>query len=204
MKSIVAIGALALVAGAASADTIFDNGQFGANISSVGGAFGSDIYGQSFVVPNNGDNVLVQFGMWLAGGDGGAPLVSIDLWGDDGSNHPDENNVLVSGTQHQGVLPNLTRIDTFSNIALVPGQRYWIVINGLHDQTSQGTYASTWDNGTNTIPSGNMDWSNDLGNSWSGGIPNGDWGVYARLTVPAPGAAALLGLGGLCALRRRR
>ncbi len=201
MKIAIGVAALAMMAGAACADTIIDNGQFGVNIGSVGGAFGSDIYGQSFLCPT--DNVLVEFGMWLQGGDGGAPLVSIDLWADDGSNHPDENNVLVSGTQHQGVLANLTRIDTFTNIALIPGQRYWITINGLHDQNSQGSYSSTWDNGSNTIPDGNMDWSNDLGNSWSGGIPNGDWGVYARF-VPAPGALGLLGAAGILGLRRRR
>lgn len=203
MKVAVGITALAVIAGAACADTIIDNGQFGANISSVGGQFGSDVYGQSFLCPA-GDNVLIQFGMWLAGGDGGAPLVSIDLWGDDGANHPDENNVIVSGTQHQGVLNTLTRIDTFTNVSLTPGQRYWIVINGLHDQNSQGSYASTWDGGTNTISDGNMDWSNDLGNSWSGGIPNGDWGVFAHFTIPAPGSVGLLAAGGLLALRRRR
>ncbi|HYC31189.1 MAG TPA: hypothetical protein VEB59_02820 [Gemmatimonadales bacterium] len=195
------LSALAGTAGIACADTIIDNGQFGANIGSVGGQFGSDVYGQSFIAP--ADNVIVQFGMWLIGGDGGAPLVSIDLWADDGANHPDETNVLVSGTQHQGVLGALTRVDTFTNLALTPGQRYWIVINGLHDQTSQGSYSSTWDSGANTVPDGNMDWSNDLGLSWSGGIPNGDWGVYARL-VPAPGAAGLLALSGIAALRRRR
>jgi hypothetical protein len=203
MNAGIGIVALALVAGAASADTIIDNGQFGTNIGSVGGLFGSDIYGQSFICPPT-DNVLIQFGMWLQGGDGGAPLVSIDLWADDGSNHPDENNILVSGTQHQGVLPELVRVDTFSNIALTPGQRYWIVINGLHDQSSQGAYSSTWDGGANTIPDGNMDWSNDLGFSWSGGIPNGDWGVFAHLTIPAPASAGVLAAAGLLGLRRRR
>jgi hypothetical protein len=199
--AVIALSVLAGSALVANADTIIDNGQFGGNIGSVGGEFGSDVYGQSFIAP--ADNVIAQFGMWLVGGDGGAPLVSIDLWADDGSNHPDESNVLIPGTQHQGVLGALTRVDTFSNFALVPGQRYWIVINGLHDQTSQGSYSSTWDNGIDSVPSGNMDWSNDLGATWSGGIPNGDWGVYARF-VPAPGATGLLALGGLAALRRRR
>lgn len=195
--------AIAFTAGLASAQTIFDNGQFGANISPIGGASGSDIYAQSFVCP--ADNRIVQFGMWLAGGDGGAPAVRIDLWGNDGNGQADENNVLVAGTIHQGVLPTLTRIDTFTSFDLVPGNTYWIVINGLIDQQSPSSYASTWDNGTNTIPSGHMDWSNDLGNSWSGGIPNGDWGVYAKfIPVPAPASAGLLALGGLAAMRRRR
>jgi hypothetical protein len=198
-----ALAVLALSAGAVSADTIIDNGQFGVNIGSVGGEFGSDVYGQSFLCP--ADNVLVQFGLWLQGGDGGAPLVSIDLWGDDGSNHPDETNVLVSGTQHQGLLPQLIRVDTFTSATLVPGQRYWIVINGLHDQVSQGSYNSTWDGGADTVPNARMDWSNDLGFSWSGGIGEGDWGVYARFTpIPAPSAAGLLAIAGLVGIRRRR
>ncbi|MDQ7014606.1 MAG: hypothetical protein Q9O74_12030 [Planctomycetota bacterium] len=197
------IAALVLTAGLASAQTVIDNGQFGVNISSIGGANGSDIYAQSFVVPT--DNRLIQFGMWLQGGGQDAPAVRIDLWGNDANNQADENNVLVSGTVHQGNLDNLTRIDTFTSIDLVPGNTYWIVINGLIDQTSGGVYASTWDGGTNTIASGHMDWSNDLGNTWSGGIDNGDFGVYASFVpVPTPGTAGLLALGGLAAMRRRR
>lgn len=196
----VAVAALVAMAGVASADVI-DNGEFGPNIGSIGGATGSDVYGQSFIAP--ADNVLVQFGMWLAGGGNEPPAVRIDLWADDGSNHPDENNILVAGTTHQGTLDTLTRIDTLTNFALTPGERYWVVINGIIDQNSAGSYSSTWDGGTDTIPDGNMDWSNDLGATWSGGIPNGDFGVYVE-TIPTPGSLALLGLGGLAACRRRR
>ena len=203
MKAMTLAAAIAATAGLASAQTIFDNGQFGANISSVGGAGGSDIYAQSFVAP--ADNRIVQFGMWLQGGGSDAPAVRIDLWGNDANGQADENNVLVAGTTHQGDLVDLTRIDTFTSYDLVPGDTYWIVINGLIDQQSSGAYASTWDGGTNTIPSGHMDWSNDLGNTWSGGIANGDWGIYASFVpVPAPASAALLAFGGLTAMRRRR
>lgn len=195
------LAAIALTAGLASAQTIIDNGQFGVNISSVGGASGSDIYAQSFICPT--DNVITQFGMWLQGGGSGAPAVRIDLWGTDGNGQADENNIIVAGTTHQGDLVDLTRIDSFTNTALVAGETYWIVINGLIDQTSSGVYASTWDNGTNTITSGHMDWSNDLGNTWSGGIANGDWGVYASF-IPTPATTGLLALGGLTAMRRRR
>jgi MYXO-CTERM domain-containing protein len=202
LKTVLCSALIAASASAASAD-IIDNGQFGANISSVGGATGSDIYGQSFIAPN--ENLLLRFGMWLSGGGANAPAVRIDLWADDGSNHPDESNVLVSGTVHQGNLASLTRIDTLTNFVLTPGTRYWVVINGLIDQNSAGNYASTWDGGTNTVASGNMDWSNDLGNTWSGGIPNGDFGVYVETApVPAPAGLALLSLAGLTAVRRRR
>ncbi len=192
------LGALLAMTVTASA-TVIDNGQFGPNIGSVGGAYGSDIYGQSFIAP--ADNVLVKFGMWLQGGDATGPKVSIDLWADDGSNHPDETKVLVSGTVWSGYLADLTRIDTTTSYALVPGQRYWIVINGMIDQQNQFSYNSTWDGGTNTIKDGNMDWSNDMGATWSGGIPNGDWGVYIE-TVPEPTTLALLALAALM-LRRR-
>ena len=199
IMKLVAVAAAAATTTFASA-TIIDNGQFGTNIGSVGGASGSDIYAQSFVAP--ADNVLVQYGMWLAFGGSDAPLVSIDLWADDGFGHADENNILISGTQHQGNLDDLTRIDTFTNYALTPGNTYWVVINGLHDQVSSGSYSSTWDGGINTIPDGIMEWSNDLGVSWSG-ITGGDWGVYIETAVPAPGALALLGLAGLTRRRRR-
>jgi hypothetical protein len=197
--NLVAVAAAAATTTVASA-TIIDNGQFGPNIGSVGGQFGSDIYAQSFVAP--ADNVLVQFGMWLSGGGNDAPLVSIDLWADDGFGHADENNILISGTMHQGDLPALTRIDTFTNYALTPGETYWVVINGLNDQTSQGSYNSTWDGGTDTVPSGIMEWSNDLGVTWNG-IAGGDWGVYIETVVPGPGVLALLGLAGLVGRRRR-
>jgi MYXO-CTERM domain-containing protein len=199
----IGFGLCALLAASASA-TVIDNGQFGANIGSVGGMFGSDIYAQSFTCPS--DNLLTEFGMWLqGGGQGTAPAVRIDLWADDGTNHPDENNVIVAGTTWQGDLPELTRIDTFTSTALTPGQRYWVVINGMIDQNSQGTYNSSWDVFADTIPGERMDWSNDLGSSWSFGIGDSDWAVRIVTTeVPAPGAAALLGLGGLVSARRRR
>jgi MYXO-CTERM domain-containing protein len=194
---------LGLALSASAFGTVIDNGQFGANISAVGGAGGSDIYAQSFTAP--ADNLLTEFGMWLAGGQGGAPAVRIDLWADDGANHPDENNILIAGTTWQGELADLTRIDTFTSYVLNPGQKYWVVINGLIDQNSPGSYASTWDGGLDTIPGERMDWSNDLGQNWSFGIGDADWGVRIVTTeVPAPGAAALLGLGGLIAGRRRR
>ncbi len=197
------IAALALTAGLASAQTVIDNGQFGANLGSVGGAAGSDIYAQSFIAPT--DNRLIQFGMWLQGGGQDAPAVRIDLWGNDANNQADENNILVAGTTQQGDLANLTRIDTFTSIDLVAGDTYWLVINGLIDQTSTGVYLSSYDGGTNTIAGGHMDWSNDLGNTWSGGFTDGDWAIYASfIPVPTPGTAGLLALGGLAAMRRRR
>ncbi len=144
--------------------------------------------------------------MWLQGGGNEAPLVGIELWADDGAGQPDETQRLVFGTTHQGDLPDLTRIDApGNNFQLDPGTTYYVVINGLLDQTSSGSYGSSWDGGTDTIAGGHMDWSNDLGATWSGGIPNGDFAVYVRMQkIPEPGSLAVLGLLSVVALRRRR
>jgi hypothetical protein len=198
VRHVLGVAALLGSAGVASA-TIIDNGEFGANISPIGGT-GSNIYSQGFVAP--ADNILVQFGMWLQGGGVNAAPVRIDLWADDGLGNPDETNILVAGTVHQGDLPTLTRIDTFTSFALTPGLTYHVVINGLLDQTMD-PYNSTWDGATDTVPSGHMNWSNDKGATWSGGIANGDFGVYVE-TIPAPGVLGLLCVAGVLGARRRR
>lgn len=165
-----------VVAGSAQA-TVIDNGQFGANFGTVGGATGRHAFAQSFIAP--ADARLVKFGMWLQGGAPQPPMVRIDLWGDDGEGNPDPENIIVKGTVVQSEVPVLTRFDTVTDVMLVPGERYHVVINGMDDILSLGSYMSTWDEGTNTIPGGAMHFTPDLALTWLT-IPDGDFGVYVE------------------------
>jgi hypothetical protein len=194
---LVAFAVAGLVVGSASA-TIIDYGPFGYNIGSVGGASGSDIYAQSFIAPE--DNVLVLAGMYLIDGGNDPPEVRIDIWGNDAQGWPDENNIVVAGTVYQQYFPDLTLVTTATNTPLVAGETYWVVINGMIDQTSSGNYGSSWEN-PGQFPDGKATWSNDMGGSWSN--TSGDWAFYVE-TVPEPAALGLLAVGGLMLLGRRR
>jgi len=134
---LVAFAVAGLVVGSASA-TIIDYGPFGVNIGSVGGAGGSDIYAQSFIAP--ADNVLILAGMYLQGGGSDPPEVRLDIWANDAQGWPDENNIVVAGTVYQQDFPDLTLVTTATNAPLVAGDTYWVVINGMIDQTSSGSY----------------------------------------------------------------
>lgn len=203
MKRVLAGLAAVVLAGPAAAD-IIDVGPFGNNISSVGGASGSDIYAQAFTATS--DNIFILGGMYLSGGGNDAPAVRMDLWGTDGQGNPDENNILIAGPTYQQNFPDLTLVTVAGNVALVEGQRYFLVLNGMIDQTSSGAYGSTWSSPDDPYAGGWATWSNDLAASWSN--PDGaswgtDWGFYVE-TVPGPGAIALFGIAGLLATRRRR
>jgi hypothetical protein len=177
MRTLLALVAASGVAGAAG--SVIDNGQFGPFISPLGGAEGSHAYGQSFVAPV--DARLIRFGMWLAYGDPEAPAVRVDLWGDDGEGNPDETNILIKGTVVQEIIGDLTRFDTQTNYILTPGVRYHVVLNAFDDRVSAGWYASTYDFGTDTIPDGQMSYTNDLGATWFR-FPDSDFGVYVETT----------------------
>lgn len=67
---------------------------------------------------------------------------------------------------------------------------------------SPGSYASgphAWALGNSTGA-----WSLTFTNDWASGNGSMDWSNVKVTLVPAPGVAALMGLGGLVALRRRR
>jgi hypothetical protein len=176
MKELVAF-AIALGASGVACATVIDNGQFGANISPLGGLEGSDAYAQSFVAPS--DARLIKFGMWLTDGEPAAPAVRVDLWADDGFGNPDENNILVEGLIIQEIIPGLTRFDTLTDYDLSPGVRYHVVLNAFGDQDSPGSYISTYDAGTDTIPDGEMNFTNDFGASWHA-FPASDFGIYVE------------------------
>jgi hypothetical protein len=163
--------AVLLAAGVASAE-IIDIGPFGANAYDVGGEEGSDIYAQAFIAPE--ENVFVLGGMYLFGGGLDPPAIRMDLWGTDAAGDPDENNVLIAGPVYQQSFPVLTLVTVEGNVELVPGQRYFLVLNAMIDQEGQNSYASSWSNPNDVYPGGWATWSNDLAATWSN--PDGeDW-----------------------------
>jgi MYXO-CTERM domain-containing protein len=80
---------------------------------------------------------------------------------------------------------------SWSPVGITPGNTYWLAPRG----NGSGVYNYT----SNPYPSGGIHWyGTDYG-------PSGYYMVFKTWApIPAPGAAALLGLGGLAAARRRR
>ncbi len=80
----------------------------------------------------------------------------------------------------------------WSPVNITPNQPYWLVFQGDNNEVITYTYGDTYTNG-------------DM--YWYGSPPGQNYYDFAFKTwapVPAPGAAALLGVGGLFASRRRR
>jgi hypothetical protein len=204
MKRLCAVAVAALLFAGVAAAEIIDIGPFDANIGTVGGASGSDIYAQAFIAPE--ENVIIKGGMYINGGGNQPPAIRMDLWGTDPQGNPDENNVLISGPVYQDSFPDLTLITFEGNFEMVAGERYFLVLNGMIDQESDGAYGSTWSNPDDPYGPGWATWSNDLGGSWSN--PDGqswgtDWGFFVE-TIPEPASLAILSVGGLAMIRRRR
>jgi hypothetical protein len=80
----------------------------------------------------------------------------------------------------------------WSPVNITPGQTYYLNFQGDNNEVITYTTGDTY-------PNGGLQWSGaDYG-------PNGyDFAFKTWAPVPAPGSAALLGLGGLAASRRRR
>ena len=149
---------------------IIDVGPFGANAYDVGGEEGSGIYAQAFVAPE--ENIFVLGGMYLYGGGLDPPEIRVDLWGTDADGNPDENNILIAGPVYQQRFDELTLVTVEGNVELVPGERYFMVLNAMIDQEGQNSYASSWSNPNDVYPGGWATWSNDMAASWSN--PNGN------------------------------
>jgi hypothetical protein len=172
--------AFALPSGLAPAE-ILDFGPWEPNIGEVGGATGSDAYAQSFIAPE--ENVVVMAGMYLYGGGDDPPAVRVDIFGVDAQGKPDETNILVEGPVYQEYFPRLTLVTVEpDNLVLTPGERYFIVLNGMIDQESSGYYYSTVSTPEDPYPDGGYAWTNDMGDSWSVGGTS-DFGFYLETTA---------------------
>jgi hypothetical protein len=184
-----------------AAAEILDFGPWDPNIGEVGGAYGSDAYAQSFIAPD--ENVLIMAGMYLYGGGDDPPAIRVDVWGADGDGKPDVNNTVIAGPVYQEYFPRLTLVTAETGgVALTPGERYFVMLNGMIDQESTGYYYSTVSTPEDPYPDGQYWWTNNMGQSWITGGAS-DFGFYVE-TVPEPTGILLLALSGLAAAGFRR
>jgi hypothetical protein len=119
-----------------------------------------------------------------------------------GVNHNDDNIGVLSGIYTLGPANG-----TPPPVPLIAGAHYGLAISGYNIDPLNAAGALMWLNSPfadQTAPDG----AGGILTSWTG---TGNSGTYSITLVgatfcevPAPGAAALLGIGGLLAIRRRR
>ena len=211
MKTIAALSVIAVAAGTTLAGDIVKPPNEGGTWQPLDPDTGTYIYANSFVADETG--VVDELGTWLVagGGAGTGGLVAFEVYGSIGgnaANGPDSTDVIVStglldiggGTD---TVDLYTAAPAFSGV-LNAGETYWFAANviggGPADPYQTGRHIQ------NSV-------YNDDGTFWFSNDPTGvnfdgqNFTPEMSLSVsivPAPGAFALLGLGGLAVARRRR
>ncbi len=195
--------ACALLAGSASGQAI--TGFSGGSQFPAWSADGPGVVGWRFDV--NTTIVLTDIGIFNADTAAGTPGLTashqVGLWDSSG-------NLLTSGVAGPGgtVIGQFTYTDV-ADVVLNPGERYTIgAVYDINDGDSYVSGPSSLSLAPEINPTTNGVFPNDTD---LGGLifPTGDSTNLARLGtnflfVPTPSTAALLGLGGLAAVRRRR
>jgi hypothetical protein len=234
MKNCLVLVAVAGLASAASADVLLGQqgqGYDQGNGAAIGGAgvFGADYdlqLAEDFTIGTS-YNITKVSGDWLTFF-GGTPLqgAKVEFFTDNGFGAPNEApyasyDASQGETSIQGFNDNLGYVGVTMSVDLsaanitLPADTYWVSIQPVAlggdwgfvtTQTGQGGNVFLRDGGT------------DHGNGLGGGYGVNDWTSFQTYygtdvsvgfsvegnVIPAPGAAALLGLGGLIAGRRRR
>jgi hypothetical protein len=184
-KGVMLLG-IALVFGLAgqfAAAEILDFGPWEPNIGEIGGSTGSDAYAESFVAPE--ENVLIMAGMYLYGGGADPPAVRVDVWGADSEGKPDASNIVLEGPVYQEYFPRLTLVTAETEgVVLTPGERYFVMLNGMIDQESTGYYYSTVSTPEDPYPDGGYWWTNNMGDTWITGGAS-DFGFYVETAAAA-------------------
>lgn len=201
-----ALTALLLAAGTASADTIFDTGTPGGPFGSIGyDVSQAQTVGVAFT-PSN-DYTLDDIGLWIMSNDFDAPgrtyTVSLRTDAFGGATHPGDT-ILESwnvSTEAVGWSPLLEVVTSVLNPTLSAGQTYWIVAESNEPAGLSPVWV--WGNTSDPVLSGNIDFAS--GPEWQTGITIGSApGVLVQGTlIPAPGAIAMLSITALVPLRRR-
>lgn len=207
MTRTLAFAVLAATGAAASGQALsgFTGGsQFGIYY----GASTGDVVGWRFTV--NEDIFVTGLGVWNAdtqlGFEGLTSDHQVGIW------NIDTGDLVVSAVAGPG--GNVIGQFTYASVAnseLNVGANY--VIGAMYTATDGDSYisgaSSVSMDPTINFGGGVFPTAGDLGfvmpGEWSGGTSNGRFGPnFTFVPVPAPGAMALLGLGGLAAARRRR
>jgi MYXO-CTERM domain-containing protein len=165
------------------------------------------VYADSFVADETG--TVDELGTWLLSqaGAGAGSNITFMVLGDAAG--PNPNDVIAStGSLDIGggtaTLDLYTAAPAFSGV-LNAGSTYWFAASAVGEDPNGGSY-QTGGHTQNSV-------YNDNGTFWFSNDPTGQnfdgqgftpEMAFSVSIVPAPGAAALLGLGGLVALRRRR
>lgn len=205
-KTLTALGLIAFAGSAALAGDIVkppDQGAFWQPL----GPNGSYVYADSFVADETGP--VDDIGTWLLSlnGAGAGSNLTFMVLGDAGG--PNPNDVIAStGSLNLGggtnTLDFYSAAPTFSGV-LTSGNTYWFAASAVGEDPNTGS----WQVGAHTQNSV----YNDNGTFWFSNDPAGQnfdgqgftpEMAFSVSIVPAPGAFALLGLGGLAATRRRR
>lgn len=209
---VLAIVAAGLVSGfaadAASADILFDTGEPQGGFI---GYYGFDLLPTqsvaiAFTVAQ--DSYLDSVGLWMMSNDfdnaGQAFTVSVRTDAAGGMTIPGDTAIESwdTATNAVGWSPVLDEVTSLINPVLQAGVTYWIVAEsdgpaGLNPVWVASQQSEpVWHSVQNAL---------NPGGAWLSGYSNGAPGlVVSGRAVPAPGAAAVLAMGGLLVARRRR
>lgn len=204
MKSLTMIG-VALMAGAAQADTAFDNFQpvdtfnccTGWTITGAHSIVGVDYdQGEQFTALADGTINFIDIGI---GNVTGTNNFFLDLYDDVGGQ---PGNILASwsgGPMPQfGTVSNqpIHIVNNDPHAALTAGQTYWLIASAPDDTWNAWNWNSIGDVGGHAFRDSNGPWQ-------ISGNTRGAFRIDVS-RVPAPGTGVLIGLAGLAAQRRRR
>jgi hypothetical protein len=185
-SSVFLSAAAALVAAGSSVASLVDQDSPSQNQNNAFAyLFPGNGHYQTFKQTNNnisGATIYTSFGQ--------QDTVKLSIW--DGA--PDGGGVPVSGANGSAVAQPFSQVDIFwSPVSINPGQTYYLLIESAGNQLITDQY--NFDNYAN-------------GDVYYYGTNYSQFGYNLAFKtwydVPAPGSAALLGLGGLFAARRRR
>ena len=205
-----AAAALALAAGAAPAATIFDTGTPDPGFF---GWIGYDVFvGQKVAVAFTPDQTytLDDVGVWMMSNDwdNAGRTYTLSLQNDSGGADPTVpgGSIIESwsmATAAVGWNPVLDVATSILHPTLTAGTRYWIVATSTEEAFVDPVWVwgSSWD----SILSANT--TESISPAWQSGYTSGSAPgtlIHGTPSVPAPAAAALFGLAGLGATRRRR
>jgi hypothetical protein len=131
-----------------------DNGWNNSIITSIG-ANGSDYYAQSFIATMS---VITRFGVVIQEGSPEGEIY-MGIAADDGSGKPNYSAPLYQGTLKNPTPTSAWYYEEGLHIAVTPGQKYYVLLNGYNIPGSTG-YAGIGYSNSAPIPGEGIIWSN--------------------------------------------